>query len=201
MVLWCARFTDSREAFESAHVAADRGECGRAYLDADGFSCHGASSPLHHSLHHHLITVHCTTSTPLLHSCCSATTAAAHPILLLSSHHSSVQVIELLAHGNSNRSVAATNLNDTSSSSHAVFQLRIKVVEPDWRIASSPTLVLADLAGSERCTLSRMMLSAWVLGEIVVLGNNDNFESILACAAARASTLSVLRLCWIASTS
>ena len=146
-----------------------------------------AAPPLGHCTLHHLYSL---TALLLLchHRCCSP-------------HPSSVQVIELLAHGNSNRSVAATNLNDTSSSSHAVFQLRIKVVEPDWRIASSPTLVLADLAGSERCTLSRMMLSAWVLGEIVVLGNNDNFESILACAAARASTLSVLRLCWIASTS
>ncbi|NXB74795.1 CTK2 protein, partial [Donacobius atricapilla] len=60
------------------------------------------------------------------------------------------QVLELLVRANSQRSVARTGLNERSSRSHSVFQLRIQGEHAarDLRCASSLTLV--DLAGSER---------------------------------------------------
>ncbi|NXI22205.1 CTK2 protein, partial [Zosterops hypoxanthus] len=60
------------------------------------------------------------------------------------------QVLELLVRAGSQRSVARTGLNERSSRSHSVFQLRIQGEHAarDLRCASSLTLV--DLAGSER---------------------------------------------------
>ncbi|NXA01139.1 CTK2 protein, partial [Nesospiza acunhae] len=60
------------------------------------------------------------------------------------------QVLELLVRAGSQRSVARTGLNERSSRSHSVFQLRIqgRHAARDLRCASSLTLV--DLAGSER---------------------------------------------------
>ncbi|XP_068034160.1 kinesin-like protein KIFC1 [Anomalospiza imberbis] len=60
------------------------------------------------------------------------------------------QVQELLLRAASQRSVARTGLNERSSRSHSVFQLRIQGLHAarDLRCASSLTLV--DLAGSER---------------------------------------------------
>ncbi|XP_057896509.1 kinesin-like protein KIFC1, partial [Melospiza georgiana] len=60
------------------------------------------------------------------------------------------QVLELLVRAGSQRSVARTGLNERSSRSHSVFQLRIQGhhAARDLRCASSLTLV--DLAGSER---------------------------------------------------
>ncbi|XP_066194136.1 kinesin-like protein KIFC1 [Sylvia atricapilla] len=60
------------------------------------------------------------------------------------------QVLELLERARSQRSVARTALNERSSRSHSVFQLRIQGQHAarDLRCASSLTLV--DLAGSER---------------------------------------------------
>uniref|UniRef100_A0A8C3UGZ2 Kinesin-like protein n=2 Tax=Catharus ustulatus TaxID=91951 RepID=A0A8C3UGZ2_CATUS len=60
------------------------------------------------------------------------------------------QVLELLLRASSQRSVARTGLNERSSRSHSVFQLRIQGEHGarDLRCASSLTLV--DLAGSER---------------------------------------------------
>ncbi|XP_077047245.1 kinesin-like protein KIFC1 isoform X3 [Agelaius phoeniceus] len=60
------------------------------------------------------------------------------------------QVLELLLRAGSQRSVARTGLNERSSRSHSVFQLRIQGhhAARDLRCASSLTLV--DLAGSER---------------------------------------------------
>ncbi|NXS81640.1 CTK2 protein, partial [Erpornis zantholeuca] len=60
------------------------------------------------------------------------------------------QVQELLLRASSQRSVARTGLNERSSRSHSVFQLRIRGQHAarDLRCASSLTLV--DLAGSER---------------------------------------------------
>ncbi|KAM6993431.1 carboxy-terminal kinesin 2-like [Passerculus sandwichensis] len=64
--------------------------------------------------------------------------------------HSEEQVLELLLRAGSQRSVARTGLNERSSRSHSVFQLRIQGQHAarDLRCASSLTLV--DLAGSER---------------------------------------------------
>lgn len=58
------------------------------------------------------------------------------------------EMFQLLDYGNSNRSVAKTNMNATSSRSHALFSVHIESLEGDKVKASKLNFV--DLAGSER---------------------------------------------------
>jgi len=58
-------------------------------------------------------------------------------------------VMEFIRRGNGNRRVTATAMNPESSRSHSVFQLELRVMDSDGAIVSHPTLILADLAGSE----------------------------------------------------
>ena len=58
------------------------------------------------------------------------------------------EMFQLPDYGNSNRSVAKTNMNATSSRSHALFSVHIESLEGDKVKASKLNFV--DLAGSER---------------------------------------------------
>ncbi|XP_053907988.1 kinesin-like protein KIFC1 [Cuculus canorus] len=60
------------------------------------------------------------------------------------------EVLKLLQTAAANRSVAQTALNDRSSRSHCVFQLRIRGVNNARQLRCSSVLSLVDLAGSER---------------------------------------------------
>ncbi|XP_072703941.1 kinesin-like protein KIFC1 [Ciconia boyciana] len=60
------------------------------------------------------------------------------------------EVLELLQTAAANRSVARTALNDRSSRSHCVFQLRIQGSNPARDLRCASVLSLVDLAGSER---------------------------------------------------
>ncbi|XP_069738033.1 kinesin-like protein KIFC1 [Phaenicophaeus curvirostris] len=60
------------------------------------------------------------------------------------------EVLGLLQTAATNRSVARTALNDRSSRSHSVFQLRIRGVNAARHLRCSSVLSLVDLAGSER---------------------------------------------------
>ncbi|XP_006133797.2 kinesin-like protein KIFC1 isoform X1 [Pelodiscus sinensis] len=60
------------------------------------------------------------------------------------------EVLKLLRTAKANRSVAKTALNDHSSRSHSLFQLRIEGWNPSRDLHSSSVLSLVDLAGSER---------------------------------------------------
>ncbi|XP_066437398.1 kinesin-like protein KIFC1 isoform X2 [Eleutherodactylus coqui] len=60
------------------------------------------------------------------------------------------EVHELLLRAKRNRSVAKTNLNDRSSRSHSVFQLKIEGENVVRNVRASSVLSLVDLAGSER---------------------------------------------------
>ncbi|GLJ14717.1 hypothetical protein SUGI_0238550 [Cryptomeria japonica] len=66
--------------------------------------------------------------------------------------HSTKEVMELLYQGNQNRTTASTRMNETSSRSHAIFQVMV-----EWKVDGGLSTVtrkgklsLVDLAGSER---------------------------------------------------
>jgi kinesin family protein 3/17 len=63
------------------------------------------------------------------------------------------EINELMSRGNKNRSVGATNMNEHSSRSHAIFMITIEMSEK-WEDGSTHFKVgklnLVDLAGSER---------------------------------------------------
>ncbi len=62
-------------------------------------------------------------------------------------------VEDLLANGLANRHVASTNMNRTSSRSHALFVLKVKtedVTRDGLRKVRTSKFTLVDLAGSER---------------------------------------------------
>lgn len=52
--------------------------------------------------------------------------------------------------GNFNRTTAATNMNEHSSRSHAIFQICIEMAEGESKSVKVGKLNLVDLAGSER---------------------------------------------------
>nr|XP_060616552.1 kinesin-like protein KIFC1 isoform X2 [Anolis sagrei ordinatus] len=60
------------------------------------------------------------------------------------------EVLRLLQRAKANRSVARTNLNERSSRSHSLFQLRIEGQHAARELHTSSVLSLVDLAGSER---------------------------------------------------
>lgn len=66
-------------------------------------------------------------------------------------------LFELLARGDENRATAATNMNETSSRSHAILMLSVIIPETDSTgnvVYKEGQLVLVDLAGSERAKAS-----------------------------------------------
>ncbi|KAJ2553724.1 tubulin-dependent ATPase kip3 [Coemansia sp. RSA 1933] len=68
------------------------------------------------------------------------------------------EVMELMIHGNSNRTMSPTEANAVSSRSHAVMQVHVKQRAKAGGLqtdVTSATLSIIDLAGSERATVSR----------------------------------------------
>eukprot|EP00076_Gallus_gallus_P027298 XP_015150505.2 carboxy-terminal kinesin 2-like [Gallus gallus] len=65
------------------------------------------------------------------------------------------EVLQLLQTATANRSVARTALNDHSSRSHSIFQLRIDGTNTARELRCSSVLSLVDLAGSERLDKSQ----------------------------------------------
>ncbi|KAJ2088724.1 tubulin-dependent ATPase kip3 [Coemansia sp. RSA 986] len=68
------------------------------------------------------------------------------------------EVMELMIHGNSNRTMSPTEANAVSSRSHAVMQVHVKQRPKDGGLqtdVTSATLSIIDLAGSERATVTR----------------------------------------------
>ncbi len=64
-------------------------------------------------------------------------------------------IASLMVHGNKNRSVGATLMNQTSSRSHSLFMVEVETAEPDEKTPDEAKirvgkLNLVDLAGSER---------------------------------------------------
>lgn len=92
------------------------------------------------------------------------------------------QIISLLHQGNRRRTTEATNANQTSSRSHAIFQVLIARSEKTKNTVfevSYSKLSLIDLAGSERGTSTgnrgiRMMEGAKINRSLLSLGNCIN---------------------------
>lgn len=95
---------------------------------------------------------------------------------------STEQVMELLLIGNKRRTTEATNANQTSSRSHAVFQINV-IKTPRTKNINIETLTgklsLIDLAGSERGTVTqnrgiRLMEGAKINRSLLALANCIN---------------------------
>ena len=95
----------------------------------------------------------------------------------LVSNYADVQ--ELMARGNANRTTASTNMNDTSSRSHAIFTVIFSQAGFDSKCTPRETLSklnLVDLAGSERAnatgaTGQRLLEGAHINKSLVTLGS------------------------------
>ena len=105
-------------------------------------------------------------------------------------------VQELMARGNANRTTASTNMNDTSSRSHAIFTVTFSQASFDCEDTPRETLSklnLVDLAGSERAnstgaTGQRLLEGAHINKSLVTLGS-----VIKALASASNSSQNVVR--------
>lgn len=88
-------------------------------------------------------------------------------------------VQELMAKGNANRTTASTNMNDTSSRSHAIFTVTFSQASFDCEDTPRETLSklnLVDLAGSERANATgasgvRLLEGAHINKSLVTLGS------------------------------
>ena len=83
-----------------------------------------------------------------IHQANDGTTQVAN--LTLKEIKSEVDIEELMALGDSNRSVAATKMNSVSSRSHAMMQIHVSAFNKISKVNSFGKLSLVDLAGSER---------------------------------------------------
>ncbi|KAL1505510.1 hypothetical protein ABEB36_005059 [Hypothenemus hampei] len=63
---------------------------------------------------------------------------------------SAKDMLKAMKTGNINRTTGATNMNEHSSRSHAIFQIKIEMMEGDSKSMKVGKLNLVDLAGSER---------------------------------------------------
>ncbi|CAH0553517.1 unnamed protein product [Brassicogethes aeneus] len=63
---------------------------------------------------------------------------------------SAEDMLKAMVLGNTNRTTGATNMNEHSSRSHAIFQIVIEMAEGDSKSVKCGKLNLVDLAGSER---------------------------------------------------
>jgi len=89
------------------------------------------------------------------------------------------EVMDVLAFGESNRTVAATEMNAVSSRSHSVFCIKLNQKHPDKTTKSSSRLFMADLAGSERVSRSKVTGAGFeeataINGSLSALGNCIN---------------------------
>lgn len=96
--------------------------------------------------------------------------------------HTPDEIFELLVYGNKNRTQEATGANETSSRSHAVFQIISEYKERDAGVKAEirvGKLSLIDLAGSERAAKTgnrgiRMIEGANINRSLLALGNCIN---------------------------
>jgi len=89
------------------------------------------------------------------------------------------EVMDLLNYGESNRTVAETAMNATSSRSHSVFCMKLVQKHPDKSTKSTSRLFMADLAGSERVSRSKVTGAGFeeataINGSLSALGNCIN---------------------------
>ena len=92
------------------------------------------------------------------------------------------EILSLLIHGNGNRTTEETDANETSSRSHAVFQIICQYTEKSAGIRAEINvgkLSLIDLAGSERAQKTnnrgmRMIEGANINRSLLALGNCIN---------------------------
>ena len=92
------------------------------------------------------------------------------------------EILSLLIHGNMNRTTEATMANETSSRSHAVFQISCAYRDKNSGIRAeifAGKLSLIDLAGSERASKTnnrgiRMIEGANINRSLLALGNCIN---------------------------
>jgi kinesin family protein 18/19 len=89
------------------------------------------------------------------------------------------EVFKLLMKGNKLRTTESTNVNETSSRSHAVLQITIENRKNNTTEASSARLILVDLAGSERASATkntgiRLLEGANINKSLLALGNCIN---------------------------
>lgn len=93
--------------------------------------------------------------------------------------HSADELLSLLAKGNKNRTQHATDANQESSRSHAVFQVYVNVTSKVDGQVKHVKLSMIDLAGSERasatgCTGARFKEGANINKSLLALGNCIN---------------------------
>jgi len=89
------------------------------------------------------------------------------------------EVLEVLAYGESNRTVSETAMNSVSSRSHSVFCIKLIQKFPDQTVKSISRLFMADLAGSERVSRSKVTGAGFeeataINGSLSALGNCIN---------------------------
>lgn len=92
------------------------------------------------------------------------------------------EILNLLIHGNHNRTTESTEANLTSSRSHAVFQIKVSHMEKNSGVRAEINigkLSLIDLAGSERASKTnnrgiRMIEGANINRSLLALGNCIN---------------------------
>lgn len=93
--------------------------------------------------------------------------------------HNADELLSLLAKGNKNRTQHATDANQESSRSHAVFQVYINITGKMDRQVKQVKLSMIDLAGSERasatgCSGARFKEGANINKSLLALGNCIN---------------------------
>lgn len=86
------------------------------------------------------------------------------------------EMLSVMAHGNKNRTVGRTNMNEHSSRSHAIFMIKIEMCDLDTNKVKVGKLNLIDLAGSERqaksgATAERLKEASKINRALSSLGN------------------------------
>lgn len=86
------------------------------------------------------------------------------------------EMLNVMAHGNKNRTIGRTNMNEHSSRSHAIFMIKIEMCDLDTNKVKVGKLNLIDLAGSERqsktgATAERLKEASKINRALSSLGN------------------------------
>lgn len=99
--------------------------------------------------------------------------------LVLKPIHNADELLQMLAHGNNNRTQHPTDANAESSRSHAIFQVHIRMTEKKTGTKRTVKLSMIDLAGSERAASTkgigvRFKEGASINKSLLALGNCIN---------------------------
>ena len=86
------------------------------------------------------------------------------------------EMLNVMSHGNKNRTTGRTNMNEHSSRSHAIFMIKIEMGDMDTNKVKVGKLNLIDLAGSERqsktgATAERLKEASKINRALSSLGN------------------------------